>query len=252
MKELFVSGNSLPSAYHNALLALYENGDRVDCTDYNDFCVEASMTIEITEPLKEPMISKLFIGGHFELEHYRREVLDGILDFVIGHGNCWEYTYHDRFAKYIPKVIEDLKRNKDSRRAVISIRDNDVDFSNADPACLQSLHFLIRDDKLHLKVLFRSNDSSRASFMNMFAFIMLQKQVAQELDIPVGSYVHRANSYHIYGTHYETLKKWIEDIKTKPFDELVYEYEGFYKDLMAESTPEIEEKISAQKKIIFG
>ena len=35
MHELFVKGMSLPEAYHNALLALYENNDELPCPDYN-------------------------------------------------------------------------------------------------------------------------------------------------------------------------------------------------------------------------
>ena len=56
---------------------------------------EVSMTMVIDEPLCEPMISRLYIGGFRELQQYIMEVLDGIVDFKINTAeNAWEYTYH--------------------------------------------------------------------------------------------------------------------------------------------------------------
>ena len=99
MKEFLVCEKTLPEAYHYALLMLEKYGEISDCADWNTTQKELSMTIVIEQPLQEPMISKLFIGGPRELEQYRQEVLDGILDFEIEKGN-WTYTYHDRIVNY--------------------------------------------------------------------------------------------------------------------------------------------------------
>ena len=56
------------------------------------------------------MISRLFIGGYSELEQYRQEILDGILDFEIER-EWWEYTYHSRIAEQLPFIYRELKRN---------------------------------------------------------------------------------------------------------------------------------------------
>ncbi len=249
MKELFVSGRSLPEAYHKALLALHKHGEITDCPDYNQKQKECSMTIFVEEPFAEPMISKLFIGGHADLEQYRQEVLDGILDFRIGKG--WDYTYHDRIAKQLPFVYAELRRNPDSRRAVIDVRDwkEDTREGNTSPACLQHIQYFVRNGKLHCKVLMRSNDAAEATFMNMFAFIMLQKKVADELGYEVGSYTHRANSFHCYEKDFRLLESYIRGITSG--ENITYEYEGFYKELMEESRPEIEEKVR-QLKINMG
>ena len=184
MHELFVTGRTLPEAYHSALIALYENHDELPCTDYNTTQKEASMTMVVPEPLEEPMISRLFIGDPRALEQYRQEMLDGILDFEVERGN-WEYTYHQRMEKQLPWVIEELRRNPDTRRAVISIR-SEEDMRTGSPACLQNIHYLIRDGKLHCKVLFRSNDATKAAFMNAFALILLQKRVADAVGAGMG------------------------------------------------------------------
>ena len=102
MKEILVSAGTLPEAYHQALLELWKNGEYTPCPDYNTNQKECSMTMVVEEPLGEPLISRLFIGGFKELEQYRLEMLDGILDFEIERGN-WAYTYHSRMAEQIPR-----------------------------------------------------------------------------------------------------------------------------------------------------
>ena len=235
MFELFVTGASLPDAYHNALEALHKNNDEIPCPDYNTRQKEASMTFVAENPLAEPMISKMFIGDPRSLEQYRQEMLDGILDFEVERGN-WEYTYHQRMEKQIPWLIGELKRNPDSRRAVIVIR-SEHDLSSDSPACLQHLQFLIRDGALHCKVLFRSNDATKATFMNAFALIMLQKRIADSLEVPVGSYTHRANSFHVYERDYDMFDGYIRRIKAG--GDLAYYYEGDWDELMEDAKPEI-------------
>jgi len=235
MYELFVIGETLPEAYHRALEALHANYEEMPCPDYNTRQKEATVTFVAEDPLKEPMISKLFIGDPRSLEQYRQEMLDGILDFEVQRGN-WEYTYHQRMENQVPWVIDELKRNPDSRRAVIVIRE-ESDLSSDSPACLQHIHFMIRGGALHCKVLLRSNDATKATFMNAFALVMLQKRIADELGVIVGSYAHRANSFHVYERDYAMFDGYIRRIKSD--DELAYYYEGDWDELMDEAKPEI-------------
>ncbi len=246
MTEKLVTGRTLPDAYHRALETLYDFGEISDCPDYNTRQKELSMTICVEEPLLEPMISRLFIGGFSELEQYRQEILDGILDFEVERGN-WEYTYHSRIAEQLPFISRELKRNPDSRRAVIDVRDwrHDTREGNDSPACLQHIHYFIRGGKLHCKVLFRSNDAAKATFMNAFALILLQQRLAQELGVEMGTYTHRANSFHAYEKDFPLLKKYIEAIRGG--DEITYDYIGEWDELMDEAKPEIAKKIEVLK-----
>lgn len=247
MDEILVKGKTLPEAYHKSILQLYTKGRITDCPDYRQKQKECSMTIYVEEPLAEPMISKLFIGGFEELEQYRQEILDGILDFLIGHG--WDYTYHNRIEKQLPFIYRELRRNPDSRRAVIDVRDweHDTREGNTSPACLQHIQYFIRDGKLHCKILMRSNDAPEAAFMNMFAFIMLQERVAGNLGCKVGSYTHRANSYHCYEKDFKLLEDYVKKIKSCSLEELTYNYRGFFKELMDEAKPAIAEKVAHLK-----
>ena len=201
------------------------------------------MTFVVENALMEPMISKFFVGDPRSLEQYRQEILDGILDFEVDCGN-WEYTYHRRMVGQLPWLVEELRRNPDSRRAVVVIRDED-DLSSDSPACLQHLHFLIRDGALHCKVLFRSNDATKAAFMNAFALIMLQKRIADSLGVPVGSYTHRANSFHVYERDYAMFDGYVQRIKAG--GELAYCYAGEWDELMDEARPDIAKMVEDLK-----
>lgn len=240
MNEWLVEGNNLPDAYHKALRYLYYGGKKVDCRAWNTRQLECSMTIVVKHPFQEPMISKFFIGGTRELQEYVMEMLDGIKDFEIEKGN-WAYTYHDRYAKQVPFVIEELKKDPSSRRAVMMIRD-ESDIGSDDPACWNHAQYFIRDGKLHCKALFRSNDACKATFMNMFAIIMIQKRIADELGVAVGTYTHRANSFHCYEKDIPMLEGYCKRIELATDEDDVafyYDDEDGWKPEMESFIPQI-------------
>lgn len=251
MRECFVCEDTLTEAYHAALTDLWYYGDTVDCTDYNTKCAECGMTMIVTDPLAEPRISKLIPATPYDLEKYRQEILDGILDFEIGRG--WSYTYHDRLANYrvagvrinqIKFVVRELKRNPNSRRAVIDVR-HWTDVESNDPACLQHIQFFIRRGKLDCSVVFRSNDATEATFMNAFALICLQERIAKELHVEVGTYKHIANSFHCYEKDFDKLEKWVTRIERN--DDLTYCYCGDWDELMKAERPAIKKFVKELK-----
>ena len=123
----------------------------------------------------------------------------------------------------------------------MTVRDKDADMGSDDPACLQHIQYFIRDEKLHCKVLFRSNDACKAAFMNAFALIMLQKKIADELEVPMGTYTHRANSFHCYEKDFELLNGYISRLDSG--NDVTYDYEDEWQDLMEDYIPEIEETV---------
>lgn len=242
-----VYGRSLPEAYHIALERLKKFGDKVPCPDWNTECLDSSVVIEVDDPMREPMISRCFPGGPYELEQYRQEMLDGILDFEIERGK-WSYTYHDRMAQQIPFVIDELRRNPYSRRAVIQVRDWQHDAFSDDPACLQMIQYFIRKGKyLDCIVTFRSNDAIKAAYMNMFALVMLQKRIADELGVYVGKYIHIANSFHCYARDYDTLDGYLKRITFGTEEDVTYRYKGEWDELMEEEKPKIAEMVKELK-----
>ncbi|MCL1847818.1 MAG: thymidylate synthase [Coriobacteriia bacterium] len=266
MKDIFVEGKTLPEVYHKGILALSAHGQLADCSDWNlkDLAsysqLECRMTLHIEEPLKEPRISKCIICGPRELEQYRLEILDGLLDFAVDvqveRNGVMEpledYTYHHRMTRPLDQldfIVNELRRNPQmsSRRAVIGIRDNLRDSQLQNPACLQSLHFLVRQGKLDLCVMFRSNDFAQAFFMNAFGLICLQERVAGQLGIPVGTYAQTSNSMHVYEQNLEMFAAFASRIASEPLEALTYDYEGFFKQMMDDEREGILEDFRRQR-----
>jgi thymidylate synthase len=251
MKDIFVEGQTLPEAYHRGISALFTDGLLADCSDWNlknlesYSQLECRMTIHIEEPIKEPRISRLCICGPRELEQYRLEILDGILDFAVdaqternGKTETLEdYTYHHRMVKPFDQIefaVRELKRNDmmSSRRAVIGIRDNLKDSQLENPACLQNIQLFVRDNRLDICVLFRSNDFAQAFFMNAFGLICLQEQIAEVLGVEVGTYSQTSNSMHVYQKDFEMFNAYARRVADEPIENLTYSYEDYFKTMM--------------------
>lgn len=274
MTEIFAVGRTLPEAYHHALIGLHRYGSIVNCPAYKTRCLECGLTMVVNEPLTEPMISRFFPGGPEDLEQYTEEILDGILDFEVDVGN-WAYTYHSRTTEYpvgtktkwcsgfpgfynapiqlnqIEFVLNELRRDPNSRRAVIDVRYNleDACSKASDPACLQHIQYFIRENCLNCSVLFRSNDSLEATFMNAYALIRLQERLAKELGVGMGTYTHRANSFHCYEKDWTALSGAVARLNTCWLDgpTTTYRYAGDWDAMMEEAKPVIQAKVNKLK-----
>lgn len=104
-------------------------------------------------------------------------------------------------------VKEELKRDPDSRRAVIHIRTpDDSIYATKDVPCTLSLQFFIRNEALHLHVSMRSSDVILGIAYDVPAFTLMQEILANELGVGLGEYVHTSNSLHCYERDFDTLE----------------------------------------------
>ena len=103
-------------------------------------------------------------------------------------------------------VKEELRRDPDSRRAVIHIRSaHDSIHESKDVPCTLSLQFFIRGGALHLHVSMRSSDIILGLAYDVPAFTIMQETMANELGVNLGEYVHTSNSLHCYERDFEML-----------------------------------------------
>ncbi len=72
--------------------------------------------------------------------------------------------------------------------------------------CLLLAYPQLVDGKLHMFVVMKTNDLYNAWPENAYAFTALQKHMADELDVAVGTYTHFSVSMHIYKDMYEEAK----------------------------------------------
>lgn len=107
----------------------------------------------------------------------------------------------------IDKIIELLKVDPNSRRAVININvPNENVITTHDEMCTICLNYQIRDGKLHSTCTMRSNDYNFGLRNDVPFFISLQKYIADRVGVDYGSYTHIAFSMHMYDRDFKFTK----------------------------------------------
>ncbi len=274
---LHAEGDCIARAWENALIMLYESGcdlktqyDKPDDRPSKD----ATMILTVHDPAAEPMIHRDFPGGFEELQEYVMEVCEGIKDHCVRDPDDpddtrWEYTYHQRLFGYevptfdptdqIEHICRQLADTPYTRRAQAITWKVWEDNSCYDPACLQSIWCRISPDGdrsvLNMNVRFRSNDAYKASFMNIFALVHLQKTIARRIaessgtPIEPGRYCHLADSFHIYGSNLAEFEaRFLGAVKKRTFENRTMRYEDV-REIMEEARPAILEKAEKMRRV---
>lgn len=103
-------------------------------------------------------------------------------------------------------LINEIKRNPDSRRLVISAW-NPVDLPHmALSPCHCLFQFYVADGKLSCQLYQRSADSFLGVPFNIASYALLTMMVAQVCDLEVGDFVHTFGDLHLYSNHVEQAK----------------------------------------------
>ena len=130
-----------------------------------------------------------------------------------------EHYAPDDYVDQWRNVVEELKTHPNTRQAVMTIWDPEVDgnfkVTVKDRACNNWIQFLLRNNKLHMFVTQRSSDGIWGlSAINVPEFTFMQELTASVLGCELGTYNHVIGSFHIYDRHYERM------------DEIINEYES--------------------------
>ena len=59
--------------------------------------------------------------------------------------------------------------------------------------------------------------------MNMYGFTELQREVASQLGIEPGEYVHVADSFHIYGSYFEEFEGFLKMVESRPVEKRCFD-----------------------------
>lgn len=249
MKSIHIIEKTLPMAWEKAVIACWEQGECFP-TQYDKpedpNSRDVTAMIHVTEPMSEPRLHRAFPGGLDDLEKYRAEVLLGVHDhWIAPEEGKWEYTYHERLFEYDPpwaggekidQIATCVRLLKDcwyTRRAQAVTWKAWEDLGISDPACLQRMWFRIQNGRLNMNVHMRSNDAYKAAFMNMFAFVELQAQMARDIGVEVGEYIHIADSFHIYGSYFEEFQGFLKTVETRAVGDRVWDT-GFAREMFIE------------------
>lgn len=150
------------------------------------------------------------------------------------HGmSQWQWAY------------ESLVNDKDSRQAFLLFNKPQYQYhGNKDIICTLNAIFKIRENKLNLCVNMRSNDTILGTATDIAFFSLMQQQMWKLLketkypELEMGSFTHKASSYHIYERHYELVEEMLQsDFEPVKLPEIGINLV----DINGNSTPEFDE-----------
>ena len=189
-------------------------------TEDNELTFESpGMTVHVTESWRYPKWSPALQFGQSMLEQYVHQ-LTGITSRT-GTNKDFEYTYGNRIFDYpraevwrgddvegtrlgvdagslvlfgdgdgkglnqvATSIIERLKANPSSRRAIAVTWVAEHDMYSRDPPCLQFIQCLVRDRKVNLHAVFRSHDMAGGWGPNAYALQELKTHIVGALNGP--------------------------------------------------------------------
>lgn len=111
-------------------------------------------------------------------------------------------TTIDQFSN----VIEEIKKNPDSRRLLV-VAFNPADINKmALPPCHAFFQFYVADGKLSCQLYQRSADIFLGVPFNIASYALLVHMVAQVCNLEVGEFIHTLGDAHIYSNHLDQVK----------------------------------------------
>lgn len=130
-------------------------------------------------------------------------------DGFINSNYGWAIWHNLNFNQY-KNCVEELKKNKDSRRAIMIYTRPQMwydynEHGRSDFMCTNAVQYLVRDDKVHAIVQMRSNDAI-FGYKNDRAWQQyVLDEVAKEIDYPAGDIIWNAGSLHVYERHFNLV-----------------------------------------------
>lgn len=137
-------------------------------------------------------------------------------DFIEEDGKVTSYGY--RWRKHfgrdqLSELIKHLSEKPTSRHGVVIAWDPTSDGLTGKPRknvpCLFAFTLNIIGGKLCMHNIIRSNDIFLGLPHDVAGFALLQHIIAQELNVPVGTYSHSISNAHLYSDQYESAQELI-------------------------------------------
>jgi thymidylate synthase len=106
----------------------------------------------------------------------------------------------------ISQLIDQIKRNPDSRRHIVSAWNvADVD-QMALPPCHTMFQFYVAAGRLSCQLYQRSADLFLGVPFNIASYALLTMMVAQVCDLGLGEFIHTFGDAHIYANHFDQVR----------------------------------------------
>ncbi len=136
----------------------------------------------------------------------------------------------------ISKLIEQIRRNPDSRRLMVVAYNPAYVDQMALPPCHSLFQFYVANGRLSCQLYQRSADTFLGVPFNIASYALLTHMVAQQCDLDVGDFIWTGGDTHLYSNHLEQARLQLTrqplplprlHIKRRPVDILSYMFDDF-------------------------
>jgi thymidylate synthase len=113
------------------------------------------------------------------------------------------FMAYGRHVDQIKNVIDQIKKNPDSRRLIVSAWNVGEIEKMALPPCHAFFQFYVADGKLSCQLYQRSADVFLGVPFNIASYALLTMMIAQVCNLKLGDFVHTFGDTHLYVNHLE-------------------------------------------------
>jgi len=214
--------------YHDLLRLVLDHGkfksDRTGTGTYSVFGAQARFPLQNNFPLLttkklhvKSIIYELlwFLRGDTNIKYLNEHGVSIWDEWADENGNLgriygaqwsdWR-TPDGRSLNQVDQVIEQIKKNPDSRRHIVSAWNaGEIDQMNLAP-CHALFQFYVVDGELSCQLYQRSADLFLGVPFNIASYALLTMMVAQVCDLKPGEFIHTFGDLHLYSNHLEQAK----------------------------------------------
>ena len=131
---------------------------------------------------------------------------EGNLGRIYGAQWCDWRTNDGRSINQIDRVIEQIKKDPESRRHIVSAWNVGELEQMALPPCHVLFQFFVQEGELSCQLYQRSADLFLGVPFNLASYALLTLMVAQVCGLKPGTFVHTFGDLHLYSNHLEQAK----------------------------------------------
>lgn len=153
-----------------------------------------------------------FLKGETNIQYLKENGVSIWDEWADEHGNLgpvygsqWRSwpTADGRHIDQITNVVEQIKKNPDSRRLIVSAWNvGEIDKMKL-PPCHAFFQFYVADGKLSCQLYQRSADIFLGVPFNIASYALLTMMIAQVCNLQPGDFVHTLGDAHLYSNHIE-------------------------------------------------
>ena len=215
-------------AYHDLMRHVLENGtDKSDRTGTGTRSVFGyQMRFDLSQGFPLLTTKKLhlrsiihellwFLKGDTNIKYLKDNnvsILDEWADENGDLGPVYGYQWRSwpaldgRHIDQIANVVEQIKKNPDSRRLIVSAWNPALVDEMALPPCHALFQFYVANGKLSCQLYQRSADIFLGVPFNIASYALLTMMIAQVCGLEAGEFIHTFGDAHLYSNHFEQAK----------------------------------------------